>query len=64
MRRALGRRQSYITLLTVLEQSRVIEVVDDRTAEAAQLWQALTPKQKEAVEAVAVDMRERVHSDD
>jgi transposase len=59
MRRALGGGQSYITLLTVLEQSRVIEVVDDRTAEAAaQLWQALTPEQKEAVEAVAVDMWE------
>ena len=42
-----------------MEQSRVIEVVDDRTAEAvAQLWQALTPEQKEAVEAVAVDMWE------
>ena len=34
-------------------------MVEDRTAEAAeQLWQALTPEQKQAVEAVAVDMWE------
>ena len=46
-------------MLTDLEQSRVVEVVEDRTAEAAeQLWQSLTPAQKEAVEAVAVDLWE------
>jgi len=44
-------------LLTDLEPSRVVEGVEERTAEAAkQLWQSLTPAQKEAVEAVAVDM--------
>lgn len=54
-----GRGQSYITLLTDLEQSRGLDVVEDRTAEAAeQLWQTLTPEQKEAVEAVAVDLWE------
>ena len=57
--KSFGRGQSYITLLTDLEQARVIDVVEDRTAEAAgQLWQALTPEQKQAVEAVAVDMWE------
>ena len=57
--KSFGRGQSYVTLLTDLEQSRVIDVVEDRTAEAAEeLWQALTPEQKQAVEAVAVDMWE------
>jgi transposase len=57
--KSFGRGQSYITLLTDLEQSRVLDVVEDRTAEAAeQLWQTLTPEQKQAVEAVAVDMWE------
>ena len=57
--KSFGRGQSYITLLTDLEQARVIDVVEDRTAEAAeQLWQTLSPEQKQAVEAVAVDMWE------
>jgi len=57
--KSFGRGQSYITLLTDLEQSRVLDVAEDRTAEAAeQLWQTLTPEQKQAVEAVAVDMWE------
>jgi transposase len=57
--KSFGRGQSYITLLTDLEEARVIDVVEDRTAEAAeQLWHALTPEQKQAVEAVAVDMWE------
>jgi transposase len=57
--KSFGRGQSYITLLTDLEQSRVLEVVEDRTKEAAeQLWQTLTAEQKQAVEAVAVDMWE------
>src|ERR1700683_831417 len=57
--KSFGRGQSYVTLLTDLEQSRVIDVVEDRTTEAAeQLWQTLSPEQKQAVEAVAVDMWE------
>ena len=49
----------YITLLTDLDQSRVLEVVEERTGEAAdQLWATLAPEQKSAVEAVAVDMWE------
>ena len=57
--KSFGRGQSYITLLTDLDQSRVVDVVEGRTGEAAeQLWQTLIPAQKEAVEAVAVDMWE------
>ena len=57
--KSFGRGQSYITLLTDLEQSRVLDVVEERTLEAAQqLWQTLTPEQKRGVAAVAVDMWE------
>jgi transposase len=55
--KSFKRGQSYITLLTDLEQSRVVEVVEDRTTEAAgKLWDSLRPEQKATVEAVAVDM--------
>ena len=57
--KSFKRGHSYITLLSDLEQSRVLEVVEERTAEAAeQLWATLTPEQKQSVEAVAVDMWE------
>jgi len=57
--KSFRRGQSYITLLTDLEESRVLDVVEERTAEAAsQLWDTLSPQQKQAVEAVAVDMWE------
>lgn len=57
--KSFRRGQSYITLLTDLEQSRVLDVVEERTAQAAdQLWETLSPEQKQAVEAVAVDMWE------
>jgi transposase len=55
--KSFKRGQSYITLLTDLDEARVLEVVEERTTEAAdQLWTTLTPEQKAAVEAVAVDM--------
>ena len=57
--KSFGRGQSYITLLTDLEQSRVINVVEERTSEAAEeLWRTLSPEQKATVQAVAVDMWE------
>jgi transposase len=57
--KSFKRGQSYITLLTDLDQSRVLDVMEERTAEAAgQLWETLSPEQKQAVEAVAVDMWE------
>jgi len=57
--KSFRRGHSYITLLTDLDQARVIDVVEERTTEAAeQLWQTLSSEQKQAVEAVAVDMWE------
>lgn len=57
--KSFKRGHSYITLLTDLEQSRVVEVVEDRTTEAAgKLWDSLSQEQKATVEAVAVDMWE------
>lgn len=55
--KSFKRGQSYITLLTDLDQSRVLDVVAERTVAASeQLWATLTAEQKQAVEAVAVDM--------
>ncbi len=57
--KSFRRGQSYITLLTDLEKSRVLDVVEERTTEAAtQLWGTLSAEQKQDVEAVAVDMWE------
>ena len=57
--KSFRRGQSYVTLLTDLDQSRVLDVVEERTAEAAdRLWDTLSPEQKQAIEAVAVDMWE------
>ena len=49
--------QSYISLLTDLEERRVLEVIegcDQETAEA--LWQSLPAAQRRSIEAVALDM--------
>ena len=55
--KSFQRGQSYITLLTDLDASRVLDVVPERTTQAAdQLWETLSAAQKQAVEAVAVDM--------
>jgi len=57
--KSFGRGQSYITLLTDLEGSRVLEVEAERTSEAAnKLWGHLSAEQKESIEAVAIDMWE------
>jgi transposase len=57
--KSFKRGHSYITLLTDLDRSRVLDVVEERTTEAAdQLWETLSPEQKQAIEAVAVDMWE------
>ncbi len=54
-----GSGQSYISVLTDLEGSRVLEVVEGRTQKAAEaLWDTLTEKQREQIEAVAMDMWE------
>ncbi len=55
--KSFRRGHSYISLLTDLTGSRVLEVVEDRTEEAANgLWKELSDEQKEQIEAVAVDM--------
>ena len=55
--KSFRRGQSYITLLTDLDQGRVLDVEEERTRQAAQgVWQTLSPEQKQGVEAVAVDM--------
>jgi transposase len=57
--KSFKRGQSYITLLTDLDQGRVLDVEEERTAEAAAgVWLTLSPEQKQTVEAVAVDMWE------
>lgn len=53
------RGHSYITLLTDLDQGRVLDVEEERTEEAAAaVWLSLSPEQKQGIEAVAVDMWE------
>jgi transposase len=55
--KSFKRGQSYITLLTDLDQSRVLDVVEERTVAASeQLWATLTAEQKQGIKAVAVDM--------
>ena len=57
--KSFGRGHSYISLLTDLGQSRVLEVTPDRTQEAAEaLWQTLSPDQRQQIQAVAMDMWE------
>jgi transposase len=57
--KSFRRGQSYITLLTDLDEGRVLDVEEERTREAAgRVWQTLTPEQKAQVEAVAADMWE------
>jgi transposase len=55
--KSFRRGQSYVSILTDLTGSRVLEVVEDRTEEAADgLWKDLSDEQKEQIEAVAIDM--------
>lgn len=57
--KSFGAGQSYISLMTDLERSRVLEVVEERTQVAAEaLWDTLTEAQRQRIEAVAVDMWE------
>jgi transposase len=52
-----GKGQSYVSVLTDLDGSRVLEVVEDRTEEAAdKLWNSLPAAQREQVRGVALDM--------
>ena len=52
-----GRGHSYVSVLSDLEQGRVLEVVKDRTEAAAnQLWQTIPAAQRLQIPAVAMDM--------
>jgi transposase len=55
--KSFRRGHSYVTLLVDLSGSRVLDVVEERTEEAAnRLWEVLSEPQKEQLEAVATDM--------
>lgn len=52
-----GKGHSYVSVLTDLNQSRVLDVVPDRSLEAAKsLWEKLPEGQRASIEAVAMDM--------
>jgi len=51
------RGQRYVSLMTDLQQSRVLELVEGRdSAQAMAVWAALPPEQRGLVEAAAMDM--------
>ena len=55
--KSFGRGQDYVSVMTDSQASRVIEVVAGRTEESAnELWKSLTEGQREALEAVSIDM--------
>lgn len=55
--KSFGRGHDYVSVMTDLGESRVLEVVEDRTQEAAEkLWKALSTGQCGKVRAVAMDM--------
>jgi transposase len=55
--KSFGRGQDYVSVMTDLEESRVLEVVPGRTEEAADLlWNPLSQEQREGLEAVSIDM--------
>jgi transposase len=55
--KSFGRGHSYVSVLSDLEEGRVLEVVKDRTEEAATLlWQAIPAAQRTQIPAVAMDM--------
>lgn len=49
----------YVSVMTDIDQGRVVDLVQERTTEAAKtLWGGLTEKQRASVQAVAMDMWE------
>lgn len=51
------RRHEYVTIVTDLDQGRVLHVADNRTRESLESYfRSLTPSQIEAIDAVAMDM--------
>jgi len=55
--KSFGRGHSYVSVLSDLERGAVIEVVPERTLEAAtQAWESLPLEAREGIEAIAMDM--------
>lgn len=55
--KSFGRGQDYISIMTDLDESRVLEVVPGRDEESADhLWKTLSEEQIKKIEAVAIDM--------
>jgi transposase len=55
--KSFGRGQDYVSLMTDLNGSRVLEVVPGRDEQAAnKLWKTLPESQRAKIEAVAIDM--------
>ena len=55
--KSFRRGQDYISLMTDLDSSRVLEVSEGRDETAAnRLWKSLSPENKQQIKAVAVDM--------
>ena len=55
--KSFGRGQDYVSLMTDLNGSRVLEIVPGRDEEAAnKLWKSLPENQRMKIEAVAIDM--------
>lgn len=52
-----GKGHDYVSVMTDIDGSRVLEVAAERTTEACNsLWNTLSDEQKESVQAVAMDM--------
>lgn len=55
--KSFGRGHNYISVMSDLEGSRILEVVADRSEEsAAHLWKEIPEEQRGSIEAVAMDM--------
>jgi transposase len=55
--KSFGKGHDYVSVMTDLDQGRVLEVVPDRTLQSTnKLWETLTDLQKLNVKAVAMDM--------
>lgn len=55
--KSFGRGHDYVSIMTDLDQSRVLEVVPERTREATDsLWKTLSKEQRAVVKAVSLDM--------
>jgi transposase len=55
--KSFGAGQDYVSVMTDIDQSRVLEVTPDRTTEAADRpWKTLFDEQRSGVKAVCMDM--------